>query len=152
MADNNKILIAVDDSETSKKAVTYVGRIAGCRDGLTYCLLHVYPVPPPQQFREGFSMSDYKKEREAIGAKVFKESIKILNDQGISTDNIATVCRMATSGETTSKMILAVQQEGDFGTVVMGKRGVSKAEEFLFGSISNTIVRQSKDFAVWVVG
>ena len=39
-----------------------------------------------------------------------------------------------------------------FGTVVTGKRGVSKAEEFLFGSISNALARHARDFTAWIVG
>jgi nucleotide-binding universal stress UspA family protein len=55
-------------------------------------------------------------------------------------------------GRTISEVVLEVQAEGDFGTVVTGKRGVSKAEEFLFGSISNALARHSKNFTSWIVG
>ncbi len=55
-------------------------------------------------------------------------------------------------GGTISEMVLAVQAKGNYGTVVAGKRGVSKAEEFLFGSISNALARHSKDFTAWIVG
>jgi Universal stress protein family. len=41
--------------------------------------------------------------------------------------------------------------EGGFGTVVIGRRGVSKAEEFLFGSVSTKVMHLAKDCAVWVV-
>lgn len=55
-------------------------------------------------------------------------------------------------GKTISQVVLEVQAEGSFGTVVTGKRGVSKAEKFLFGSISNALARHSKDFTSWIVG
>ena len=47
--------------------------------------------------------------------------------------------------------ILEVLKDGGFGTVVIGRRGVSKAEEFLFGSVSNKIIHSVKDCTVWVV-
>jgi hypothetical protein len=34
----------------------------------------------------------------------------------------------------------------------VGKRGISKAEEFLFGSISNALIHNGRDIAVWVIG
>jgi nucleotide-binding universal stress UspA family protein len=41
---------------------------------------------------------------------------------------------------------------GGYGTIVVGRRGISKAEQFLFGSVSNKIVQNAKDCTVWVVG
>lgn len=35
--------------------------------------------------------------------------------------------------------------------MVIGRRGVSKAEEFLFGSVSNKLVYHAKAHTVWVV-
>ncbi|MBC8317247.1 MAG: universal stress protein, partial [Desulfobulbaceae bacterium] len=75
----------------------------------------------------------------------------LLAECGVDSQNIDTVTRMA-AGETISQAILDVQQEGGYGTVVVGKRGVSRAEEFLFGSISNALVHSSGEFTVWVVG
>jgi hypothetical protein len=37
------------------------------------------------------------------------------------------------------------------GTVVIGRRGISKKEEFLFESTSNKIIHTAKDCAVWVI-
>ena len=40
--------------------------------------------------------------------------------------------------------------ENPYGLVI-GRRGVSKAEEFLFGSVSNKLIHHAKDRTVWVV-
>jgi nucleotide-binding universal stress UspA family protein len=34
---------------------------------------------------------------------------------------------------------------------VVGRRGVSKRQEFLFGSVSSKVVRDAKNCAVWVI-
>ena len=47
--------------------------------------------------------------------------------------------------------ILQQAGKGGFGTVVIGRRGVSKQEEFLFGSVSSKIINAAKGLAVWVV-
>ena len=35
--------------------------------------------------------------------------------------------------------------------VMIGRRGISRTKRFLFGSVSNKIVQQARDMAVWVV-
>ena len=50
-----------------------------------------------------------------------------------------------------AERILLEQQKGGYGTVVIGRRGISKREEFLFGSVSNKIVHEARNCAVWVV-
>ena len=47
--------------------------------------------------------------------------------------------------------LLRLAEEGGYGTVVVGRRGVSKQEEFLFGSVSTKIIHAAKGLAVWVV-
>jgi nucleotide-binding universal stress UspA family protein len=55
------------------------------------------------------------------------------------------------AGESVSQEILRAMQEGGFGTIAIGRRGVSKQEEFLFGSVSNRIIHYAKGCTVWVV-
>ena len=55
-------------------------------------------------------------------------------------------------GKTISAAILDMQVREHYGTIVVGKRGIPKAEEFLFGSISSALVHTGRDVAVWVVG
>jgi nucleotide-binding universal stress UspA family protein len=47
--------------------------------------------------------------------------------------------------------ILHVAKTQGFKTVVIGRRGVSKAEEFMFGSVSNRIIHAGSDCTIWVV-
>ena len=148
----NKILVAVDETETSRRALRYLGHISGCTQGLEICLLHVYPPPPPYYAREGHTLADYRQDQESRARSIFAAATDLLAEYRIPAQQIHTDCRMATDAEPISKIILQAQTEGQYGTVIVGKRGVSKAEEFLFGSISNAVVRSSNNFTVWVVG
>lgn len=150
MADWHKILVAVDDSSLSEQVLNYVGEVVGCIDKVEICLLHVYPEPPPYYFTEKHTLLEYREEKEAAALEVFSRAGKVLENHAIAAARITTSCLMAT-GKTFSKTILQVQKDGGFGTVVLGKRGISKAEEFLFGSVSNAVIRESHDFTVWVV-
>ena len=151
MDTGKKFLIAVDNNEISMRAVDYVGRIVGNTEGLAICLLHVYPEPPPYYFQQGHTLAEYVREKEAAAEKIFTQAKEKLAEFAIPEERITTICRQS-AAEPPSRTILKMQAEGGFDTVVVGKRGVSKAEEFLFGSISNAVVREGKGFTVWVVG
>ena len=42
-------------------------------------------------------------------------------------------------------------QEGNYGTIVMGRRGLSKVHEFLMGRVTNKVLNRAEGFAVWIV-
>lgn len=151
MTNWKKILVAVDGTETSKRALGYVAEISQAMTGVEICLLHLYPEPPPNLCRDDTCMAAHRAEKEANAQKIFAEAMALFEGCGLSREQISCVSRL-TVGETISKVILQEQAQGGFGTVVVGKRGVTKAEEFLFGSISNTVVRSCNNFTVWVVG
>ncbi len=151
MSERQKILVAVNSKPASERAIDYLGGIAGGLEGIEVCLIHIYPEPPPGYYSSGKSLPEYQKAREAEAEAVFARAVEILRKHGIDPRRISNKSRMADRA-TISQTILDVQRDGEYGTIVVGKRGVSKAEEFLFGSISNALVRHGKDVAVWVIG
>ena len=42
-------------------------------------------------------------------------------------------------------------QEGNYGTIVMGRRGLSRVYEFLMGRVANNVLSRAEGFAVWIV-
>ncbi len=151
MADWNNILIAVDEMESSLRAVRYVGQIAGSMKSISICLLHVYPEPPPDFEKKGGILEEYQAQRIVRAEHIFGRCLEILVGADITREAIHCTTQMA-EGKTISETVLEVQRTGEFGTVVTGKRGVSKAEEFLFGSISNALARHCNEFTTWIVG
>lgn len=147
----NNILVAIDDLESSLKALRYVGRVVNSFPDLSICLLHIYPEPPPDFLPSGGNLDTYQSQRTEVAKKIFDQGLKILVDSGINRDAIYCTTHMA-EGKTISETLFEVRRMGNFGTVVTGKRGVSKAEEFLFGSISNALARRCSDFTAWIVG
>ncbi len=151
MAVREKILIAVDETDTSMYALRYVAQVVAAMKKMSICLLHIYPEPPPDYYLKGGTLSAYKENQNAKAERVFSQGMTILTDAGVSKERISTDNRF-TENKTISEELLAVRSEGDFGTVVVGKRGVSRTEEFLFGSISNALAQHSVNFTTWIVG
>ena len=146
----SKILIAADESENARRATSYVGDIIGPRQGFEIEILYVIRYPERDLFPDEDTWNRKKDEEVKKAHRVIDELSKILKEKGIPGASIASSAKEA-SGFSIAQKILEYQTKNDFGTVVVGRRGVSKAEEFLFGSVSNKIVHYAKDCAVWII-
>jgi nucleotide-binding universal stress UspA family protein len=59
--------------------------------------------------------------------------------------------RLETRAPEVAQAVLKEAREGGYGSIIIGRRGISRTRRFLFGSVSNKIVQQARDMAVWVV-
>jgi len=50
-----------------------------------------------------------------------------------------------------AECILSEWEARSYSTIAVGRQGLSRKEEFLFGSISSKIVNHARDCTVWVV-
>ncbi|WP_028579964.1 universal stress protein [Desulfogranum japonicum] len=151
MDDCRKILIAVNDSDDALRAVKYVGNFMKNINSSGYHLIHVFPDPPPDYYSQGGTLDAYKAIMENQGEAALDLAIKTLRKYHVPMDKITSDIQLA-DGRTISDAILEAREKCGCGTLVIGKRGISKNEEFLFGSISNTLSRKSRGFTTWVVG
>ncbi len=145
-----KILVAVDTSENSYRAVEYVGEIVGSSPGFHITLFMVVRPPSRDLFPDDASYQERIKTLKGEAKAFLERAEQKLREKGVADENINSLYQDAT-GTSIAQNILDFQQRGLFGTVVVGRRGVSKAEEFLFGSVSNKIVHYAKNCTVWVV-
>ncbi len=145
-----KILVAVDASENAKRAVEYVGEIIGSTPGFNTTLLYVIRHAEKDLFpsEEAWEAKKAQEKKEAID--VLDNLYLLLMKKGVAKDTLEKKL-IEIDDFSIAQAIMNYQQKGGFGTIVVGRRGMSKAEEFLFGSISNKIVHYAKDCAVWVI-
>ncbi|MGB9712357.1 MAG: universal stress protein [Dissulfurimicrobium sp.] len=148
--DFKKILIAVDASENARRAVEYTGEIVGNAKGFEIMLLHIARPPERDTFPDEQVWEAKRLEMMAKIMDFFKEARHILESMGVANESISERY-VESTGPSISHQILAEQEACGFGTVVVGRRGVSKEEEFLFGSVSNRVVHYAKKCTVWVV-
>jgi nucleotide-binding universal stress UspA family protein len=50
-----------------------------------------------------------------------------------------------------AQAIIEEAEKGKYDTIVVGRRGLSKVEEFIMGRVSNRVIHMVKDKTVWVV-
>jgi nucleotide-binding universal stress UspA family protein len=148
---NHRILVAVDFSENSFRAVDYVAAMAAPHPLVEITIHHVIVEPSPDLYPDiAERVQRVETEREKSVA-LFEEMGRRLTAAGLAEERIRFQVESAEVGESVSTILLERLQSGGFATVVVGRRGVSKREEFLFGSVSSKIVREAKNHAVWVI-
>jgi nucleotide-binding universal stress UspA family protein len=158
-----KILLAVDASENAMRAVEYVGAMAGGGQGFEIELLCIERLPHRDLYPDEPSWKESCEEtRQALKEFLTRARARLI-EMGVPETAVSeaykTSCTspfsaeapMCSKGTGIAQEIMDALKEGGFGTVVVGRRGVSKAEEFLFGSVSNRIIHSAKDCTVWVV-
>ncbi len=147
----NKVLIAIDLSENSLKAVDYVGDMMVHHPSVTITLLNVVREPSPDVMPDEVEREAYVRKMREETRRHMEEASRRLVSRGIHEKNIHIKIQVCSKVVSIAELVLKEQKEGQYQTVVVGRRGVSKREEFLFGSISKKIVGEAKDCAVWVV-
>jgi nucleotide-binding universal stress UspA family protein len=150
MALSKKILVAVDESENSRNALLYVGDFLGGFPGFRVILLSVISVPEVDFFDSEEARKEWIKEKHSRHSELLERYRKILIQSGFPEPDVLTEL-ILTKDRPVSAVILEKQQQYDACTLVVGRRGVSRHEEFLFGSVSNKLIHMATRCAVWVI-
>ena len=153
-----KILVAVDESKNSMKAVNYVAK--GINSGAAVTLFSVLPDPTAacgldsasltplfRQNRQAFcALEDAKKD----SVKAFMEKAKkALVAKGFASKKVTIKIKKKKAG--IARDILKEAQQGKYDTVVIGRRGLSGIKQFVLGSVSKKVVEFAKTVSVIVV-
>ncbi len=133
-----KILVAMDASEGSKRAVEYVGSTVESSHW-EVTLFHV--------IRDVDSKKVEKNQK--IMASIFKKAIKHLEKAGFNRHQIQT--KIVTEVPSRASAIVVEALNGGYGTIVVGRRGLSNIETFDMGRVSNKIIQMAREMAVWIV-
>lgn len=145
-----KILLGLDASEGSMQAVDYVGTML---DGSNFevTLLHVVRS---LNFLQQIDLSPLEHEELLRAIKkgispVFEEAKNRLINAGFEPDRLTT--RLLTDVDNQADAIVEEAMKGGYGTIVVGRRGLSKVEGLFIGSVSKRLIHLAKEAAVWVV-
>ncbi len=147
----NKILIAIDLSENSLKAVDYVARMMQCHAAVDVTLLNVIKEPSTDIMPDERERMDYVEQKRSETLGLMEQAARKLTEHEIPEKNVHLKIQICSKPVSVAELILKECEAGSYGTIVVGRRGMSKKEEFLFGSVSNKIVREARDCTVWVV-
>ena len=150
---SKKMLLAVDSSKNSRKAVDYVGRFAADADG-ELTLFHVVRTVS-LGFVDDLVVRDESTERQLLEEmdrdipRMFSSYKDSLVKSGVVADRISSKSVLHSTSR--AGEILREAREGGYGTIVMGRRGLSKVREFLMGRVTSKVLSRAEGFAVWII-
>ena len=147
---NKNILIAVDDSDNSRRAVSYLAQLLGEVAGFTVTILHVVSEVEDDYFAGDHERDKWFEHYQEKVNTMLASYRKILIQGGFNPANVS-VRSPIRYCPSMAECILSERDELQYDTIVLGRQGLSRKEEFLFGSISSKIVTHARNCTVWVV-
>ena len=147
----HKLLAAVDESQNSRRAVDYLSVWATCNEAVDVVLVHVVKEPSPDVLPDEGERQEYiGRKKEAAEALLARTKARV-NAFGVPPERVTTKTLFCTPPATVVEALLKEKEEDNYDTIILGRRGVSKKEEYIFGSVTNRLIREMADISVWVV-
>jgi nucleotide-binding universal stress UspA family protein len=147
---DKNILIAFDGSENAMRAVEYV---AGTLGGFDFNITLLYVIRGIGSFQKGIPDLFLPKAHIEAAEKgitwVFDKAKRYLTDSGFKSDQIKT--KTILNADSRAAAIDKEARDGDYSTIVLGRRGLSKVEEFFMGRVSKKVINTIRNRSVWVV-
>lgn len=130
----NKVLVAVDDSEQSARAVAMVIRMAKASLLSSIVLVNIYDSGSVDftKMRSADKLDALK----AASMTLLKKYEDQLNEQGQH-------CQITkrTGGDPASVIIDMAEEDKEFDLIIMGSRKLNKLKELTLGSVSDKVTR-----------
>lgn len=144
------LLVAVDESENSRRTVLYLADFFGGLADVFITLLTIIPEPSEDFFPTEAARVKWLHDRRVVMEQAMADYRDILFAVGLREGQVESriIIRPCTS---IGAAILEEQEKLRCCIVVVGRRGISHSEEFVFGSTSNHILHHARNYAVLVV-
>lgn len=159
-----RMLLAVDESENSHRAVQYVGSLLHRTPDVALTLFHVLKPMPRGLLEHGGSENPaaeaelsvqlrneqdawIRKERESE-CHVLKKACETLIESGFDTSHVT--LRFGHDDDI-ARNILEEARSGRYETIVVGRHGTSRIKQIFGGGVTDQLLRDAKGFAIWVV-
>jgi nucleotide-binding universal stress UspA family protein len=146
----DKILLAFDGSDNATRAVDFAGSILG---GHNYKIRLLHVIRGKEDRRRIHQTHYAPKEhmqtaRKAIGHAMEKAKARMI-DSGFKPHNVSS--KIITGAFSRAGAVTQEAREGGYGTIVLGRRGLSRLQEFFIGRVTNKVIHLAKDRSVWIV-
>jgi nucleotide-binding universal stress UspA family protein len=159
-----RILLAVDESENSRRAVKYVGSLLRRTPDVAVTLFHVLKPMPRELLEHGGSEDpaiesqldqQLHNEQEAwiqkegeSESQVLNKACETLTQSGFDRSQVAFKIGHE---EDIARNILEEARDGKHETIVVGRHGTSRIKRLFGGGVTDQLLRDAKGFAIWVV-
>ena len=156
-----KVLACLDGSDGSMLCLTHLADVMGSSKDFEITLLHV--AQSFRSFRNFMRAVFFSEADKELIEKMDNELDKVASLMEPSFDKAraalvsrgvdpATVDQKIVRGAAhTAQAIMEEAKKGKYDTILVGRRGLSKVEEYIMGRVSSRVIHMAKDKSVWVV-
>lgn len=145
-----KILVPIDDtkkSKTSRSVINYISNLSALNHQWHICLVHIFRIPSASEELMGkkFTSEQYSK----ILAMLENARENLIRN-GFAPESVDLKIAK-TKYSSVSDGIIDQYQKQSCDMIIIGRRKMSKAEEFVMGDISIKLIRMLEKASVLVV-
>jgi nucleotide-binding universal stress UspA family protein len=151
-----KILLPVDNTRPSRRALDYALQLSSDISELHYVLFHIQPMISLFLQEEARKSSLSRKQLEKVinknkevADKLLAEYRHELEQQGVAPERIECITKTRKLGY--AKDIIERAQKKQYDAIVVGRRGISSLQKMYSGSVTTDILEQSQVIPVWLV-
>jgi nucleotide-binding universal stress UspA family protein len=145
-----KFLVAFDGSPDAMRAVDFAASLLGGND-FEFCLLNVIrgSEKTNQEHPALLSPERFVQRVQQNIARNFEAAKEKLVARGCSAEKVQT--KIITGVRSRAGAIVDEGKRGDYGTIIMGRRGLSRPHDFFMGRVTNKTIHLAKEKSIWVV-
>ena len=151
-----KILVAVEDSTHSKKAVEYAASMRSIIPELNFILFNVQPTISDYLAHDSNIDSNARTALKEVVSKNENESQELLNKykalmvkKGVNEKAVKLISQPRVMGA--AKDILHIAKREMVDAILLGRRGVSKLAEAFIGSTTNLVIENADVIPIWAI-
>lgn len=159
-----RILVAVDDSEHSERALSYVGTLLRDARDAYVTLFHVLKPMPRELLEHGGSedphvevrlAEELRKDQEGwvrtesvIEYAILVRALEVVGKTGFPLDRVTLKFGHE---DNIARNILDEARNGGFGTIVVSRHGTTGIKRFFGGDVTDQLLRDASGFTLWIV-
>jgi len=146
----SRILIAVDDSEHSARALRYVGTLLRDVRNVQVTLFHVLkPIPRERLAKElQQDQENWVREESVMEYPILVQALELFGKTGFPLDRVTLKFRQE---DDIAPAILDEAQTGGYGTIVISRQGSNGMKRFFGGGITDRLLRDAAGYTLWIV-
>ena len=150
---SKKVLVAMDASDNSLRAVDHAAYMLSgtdCDITIFHTLRHITRFIPAEVIQDTPDIEEaWRKKADSDITPYIEKAKAMFEASGIAKDRIH--IKVVEGSRSPSNDILSEANAGNYGTIVLGRRGISLFKEFFMGSVTSKVIQQGEGFTVWII-
>ncbi len=150
---SEKVLIALDSSEGGLRAVKHAGMMLNRSDNTMKLFHAIRGISVSTEGMEDIFPEAYRQQLMADAEREIQPALQQAK-AGLQQMDIAPArieSKVLTSVQSRAAAIVKEAKEGGYGTIVVGRRGITEVAEFAMGRVTNKLTQLAKNQALCIV-